>query len=215
MEGVTTYQSRSRMKDLRHSGRDTSSVSESDAAGVYSLWQHELEGKRVMTGFTVDGVGYRAASEREQAHTGKAWIAFSTPCEGGGDLREDLPVLIRMGWRAQAERITTVGDREAAVHRFAFDDLAAVDDPRARKIAAWVRDHRVSGHTVTVTTAADDGELLGLHMRNRGMTTCGAKPMYCRSRTDLHSFGRPIGAKPAVPPEDQVHRLPTTPPRHG
>ncbi|MEY9906635.1 hypothetical protein ABIA35_002857 [Catenulispora sp. MAP12-49] len=146
MEGITTYQSRSRMKDLRHSGRDTSSVSESDAAGAYSLWQHELEGKRVMTGFTVDGVGYRAASEREQAHTGKTWIAFSTPCEGGGDLREDLPVLIRMGWRAQAERITTV------------------DDPRARKIAAWVRDHRVSGHTVTVTTAADDGELLGLHM---------------------------------------------------
>jgi hypothetical protein len=215
MEGLTTAHSRGRTKDLRHAGRNSTSTTQSDLIGGFSIWRRELEDKRVLTGFTIDRVSYRPASEREQAHTGKAWVAFDSPCEGGGDLQEDLPRLIRMGWHAEAGRKTTVGDREADVQGFAFDALADIDDPRAQKIVAWVRDHRVSGQTLVVTTCADTRELLGVQTKNRSMTTCTKTPLYCRSRTDFHSFGQPVGPKPAVPPDDQIYRFPSSPPRHG
>ena len=216
VEGITTFHSHSRIKDLRHSGRDIDSVREADVDAGYSLWRHKDEGKRVRTGFSFDGVSYRAASDREQAHTGKAWIAFATSCEDGADVREGLPLLVRMTRHAKAARMTTVDGREAAVHRFAFDGLADIEDPRAQKIVAWLRDHRVNGQTLVVTTGADDGELLGLQMRTRSMTTCTRNPLYCRSRTDLHSFGQPVGPRPDVPPDDQVYWFPdNNPPRHG
>ena len=215
MESLTTMHSRGRMKDLRHAGRNIRSTTQSDRIRGFSVWRHELENKRVRTGFTIDRVNYRAASEREQAHTGKTWVAFATPCEGGGDLQKDLPNLIRRGWHAEAGRKTTVGDREADVQSFPFDALADIDDPRARKIAAWLHGHRVSGQTLVVTTGADTGELLGVQIKNRSMTTCTKTPLYCRSRTDFHSFGQPVGPKPAVPPDDQIYWFPSSPPRHG
>jgi hypothetical protein len=216
MEGITALHSHARVKDLRRTGRDISSTSEYDLDGGYSVWRHELEGKRVMTGFTISDVVYHPASERERAHTGKSWIAFRSLCEEySGDVHKSLPLLVRMTRQAEAGRMTTVGGREAAVHRFAFDGLAGVGDPHAREIAAWLRHHRVSGLTLVVTAGADDGELLGLRVENRTMTTCGTPRMYCRSRTDLHSFGQPVAPKPAAPPEDEIYWRPIDPPKHG
>jgi hypothetical protein len=216
IEGITTYQSRTHIKDLRRAGRDIKTTSEHDVDGDYGLWRSELEGKRVMTGFKIGGVSYRPASEREQAHTGKAWIATATPCKNsGGDLREGLPLLVRMTRQVEAARMTTVGEQAAAVHRFAFDGLADIDDPLAQEITTWVHDHRARAMTLVATTGADDGALLGLSVKARSMTTCGTPRLYCRSRADLHSFGQPVSARPTPPPDDQIYWRPTEPPEHG
>lgn len=104
MAGITTLRSRSRIKDLRHGGRDIDSTSEVAVDGDYKLWRHQLERKRIITGFTIDDISYRAASEREQAHTGKTWVASAKPCESGADLGEGLPLLVRMTRHAKAAR---------------------------------------------------------------------------------------------------------------
>lgn len=214
MQDIATFRSRTRIKDLRHAGRYIVSTHESDVSGDYSLWRNEREDKRVTTGFSAGTVNYRLASEREQARTGKAWVAFEVSCEGAG-LKEGLPFLVRATPRVRAARMTTVGDREAAIHHFAFDGVVGLDDPQAPKITDWIRDHRAKGATLVVTTGADDGELLGLALRNRSMTTCAAPRLYCRTRTDLHGFGQPVGPKPAVPPEDQIYWVPASPPKHS
>jgi hypothetical protein len=214
MRDITTYQSRLRVKDLRHAGRNIVSTHECDVVGGYTLWRAEREDKKVITGFALDGVSYRPASEREQARIGKTWVAFTTPCEGAG-LNEGLPFLVLATRQVRAARMTTIGGQEAAVHHFAFDGLAGIDDPEARKITDWLRDHRANGETLVVTTGADDGALLALAIRNRSMTTCATPRLYCRSRTDIDGFGRPVGPKPAMPPQDEIYWRPTQPPKHG
>lgn len=216
MQAITTAHSRSRIKDLRHSGRTTTSTSEYDLDSGYSVWRRVLEDKRVTTGFRYEGVIYRVASDREQARTGKSWIAFRSPCEDStGDVHKTLPLLVRTTRQAEAARMTTVEGREAAVHRFAFDGLADTDDPHAQEVTAWIRDHRVRGLTLVVTTGADDGELLGLRLKHNSMTTCNTPNLYCRSRTDVDGFGRPVAPRPAVPSDDEICWLPSSPPRHG
>lgn len=183
--------------------------------GGYSFWRHALEGKRVTTGFRIGRVTYRRASEREQAQTGKAWIAYADRCEGRRDVREELPFLVRVAPHVEAARMTVVDQREAYVHRFSYDGLAGIDDPRARELVTWLGDHRVSRETLSVTTAADDGELLGLRIKVHSMTTCTSPPLYNRSRTDFHSFGQPVAPKPAVPADDEIYWHPAALPKHS
>jgi hypothetical protein len=125
-----------------------------------------------------------------------------------------MAAIVRLTPRVQADRVDVVDGREAQVHRFALGSLAQVDDDHARRVTRYIRDHRVGGMTVSVSTDAEDGGLLRLRVTNRQMTTCIPPTMYCQSWLEYRDTDEVV-PKPVVPPEDQVYWRTSVASRHG